>query len=330
MRRIHPKQKKQFIKELDVSLNEKMRQEAYWAFLEELKRVYHRGCPSRTERNDLAHKITDIISAKEDPYVIECRVVARDQERMTLGTSLRVYADEENSQARDEATRYPVSAFRAMIGQDRAEIFNGYVPFRITPHALIRIIERSKVAYQLTSSGTFGMAAVTRSLGDIVEALPLHIIAALSTGQTHFGLRIADGILLCETFEETTYYEAGYVEVDCDGARPIDGQSIFGNPENGVSRVILAKTWIGPHEVRPEQERLISEIEAVLSKQPELSRRLMEADFFRIPNWIDRNRPKFEPLPSELLAEIIVPAAKIMMTSEYHAQFTPSEVRRKV
>lgn len=316
------------ISKLDKALAAEVHPDKYHAALRALGLSYRLGRLDSKARLVEARKFIDIISPKQSPYVIERRMSVDKRNHLVTARTLRIFADEENSAARNEPLRYMVGAHRITIGRDRAQFFSGYVPFRITQHVLHRIMQRSGLDLDPSSRAIASMKAVAETMGEIVMRLPLQVVACLGARRYHFGLRVADGILLCEIQEETTYYEAGFVDVDRTGIDPSTAESIFGNPERGVSRVIIAKTWIGPKQIRPEQERLMTEFEAALDTASDLAKKWVEADFYRTVNWLDPKREVYEAAPTDETADAVMKAAEIMASFAYYENFTPSEKKR--
>ncbi|SDL32077.1 Type III restriction enzyme, res subunit [Aliiruegeria lutimaris] len=260
---------------------------------------------------------TDDLPDPEDGLYVRDKLRFFELDRPTFSYSLQ--------QAVSEATRYAVGTMRATVGSTDTTIFYGYVPFRLTPHALYRLIERSQEAYSFQSAGVRALASVASSLSEIVQTLPIMVLGGMF--QPNFALRVADGILLCELFEETTYYEATYTSVSASGVLSRHARSVFGNPEAGVSRVILAKTWIGPNEIRSKQWELLNQTEELLAAETHLTKRFMQADFFRTPNWIDHDEPDYQNINADAIANLAVPISKILASDAYRAQFVPSNRR---
>lgn len=326
MRQISNGKKRAFLKQVDQALLQDHIKEPYDAELEKLSRRFRLGRLDKIARNDAAKDLLNLVAPRTDANVIQRRIVVSGKEAQA--TSLRIYADAVNHNAREESIKYPIHAFRARITRFGAQIFNGYVPFKITRHALIRLMERSNIAWNPNDAGLHGMDEIAHSLSAIIHALPLQLMGALSARQNHFAIRIADGILLCEHFEETTRYEAALCYVTPhESSIGRFATPIFGEPEQGVCRVVLGKTWIGPNEIRENQARLLSECETALNKNTRLAIRLMEADLFRSPNWIDRGAPDYEEPPIDEIANLTQAVALIMARQEYRDEFTPRDAR---
>ncbi|MDD9725844.1 hypothetical protein PVV74_10295 [Roseovarius sp. SK2] len=323
MRHIPNSRKKRYLKELDDTLAARVRVEAYEDQVEQLARQCRRGRLDKATRTRTVKDLLNITCATDDPHVVSRR--ARAYEKQTTGTALRLFADEENSRSREESTKYGVMSFRYTVAREAAVLFVGYVPFRITRHALIRLMERSQIAYNQVSAANFGMAEIAQSLAHIIPYLPVFVLGNMASGHYHFGIRIADGILLCNLFEETTYYEASYRLVSKYGVAHHHGRSVFGNPEDGVSRVVLAKTWIGPEEIRPGQAELITQVEAVMARKRRLAASFMDADLYRSPNWIDDDLPDYVSSPTQEITDLAVEVAQIMRSDAYHREFVPRE-----
>ena len=317
----HQLPKKGYLKELDDTLTARVRVEAYEDRVAQLARQYRKGRLDKAARTHTVKDLLNITCAADDPHVVSRRAVA-DEKRATA-TALRLFADEENSRAREEATKYGVMSFRYTVAREATVLFGSYVPFRITRHALIRLMERSQTAYNQVSVANFGMAEVAQSLAHIIPYLPVYVLGNMASEHYHFGIRIADGILLCNLFEETTYYEASYRLVSKDGVAHHHGRSVFGNPEDGVSRVVLAKTWIGPEEIRPRQAELITQVEAVMAKEKRLAANFMEADLYRSPNWIDDDLPDYVSPPTQKITDLAVEVAQLMRSDAYRREFVP-------
>lgn len=323
MRHITNSRKKGYLKELDDTLAARVREEAYNDRVAQLARHYSSSRLDKAMRTRTVKDLLNITCAADDPHVVSRRALT-DGKR-TTGTALRLFVDDENSRAREESTKYGVMSFRYTVARETAVLFGSYVPFRITRHALIRLMERSQIAYNQDSAAIFGMTEIAQSLAHLIPYLPVYVLGSMASGHYHFGIRIADGILLCNLFEETTYYEASYRLVSKNGVLHHHGRSVFGNPENGVSRVVLAKTWIGPEEIRPGQAELITKVEAVIAKEKRLAANFMEADLYRAPNWIDKDLPDYVSPPTQKITDLAVEVAQLMRSDAYRREFVPRE-----
>lgn len=327
MRRIDSSLKRGYLRELDSHLGKAMRPDDFGAFLETLAARY-----AEQEVFDppalaaVVNDVSDIVASDGDAHLIARR--SWGSRRARTGTLLRMWVDRENTEALGEATKYPVLSMRITASPRATQIFTGYVPFKITHHAVLRLLERSPDAGDPVSAGVKGMSSLARSLEEALVRMPILVAAAVTTGYPFFGIRAAGGILLCEFFEETTRYEASSYLVASEGVQGRMVTPIFGAPEPQVARVVLAKTWIGPSEIRRDQSEAMKNIDEAFAANAQVAAQFQTADLFRQPNWIDPTDFSYEAPPTEKIAGAVVAFVRAMADKSYRRAFPPPADRR--
>jgi len=238
-----------------------------------------------------------------------------------IGKAIFFFADVENCSEREESLKYCLGSLCVNADPTDARLFSSYIPFRLTRHAIIRILERSHIVTSKINAANRALSTYALDLIKVLKVLPCFVAAIVTTKYPYFALPVADGLLLCELFEETTYYEASETYISAIGISNQIRSSIFGNPEQGVSRVFLAKTWIGPSEIKRNQYQELKKINAFLKKHASILDLFMNADFFRHPNWIDKDAPSYEEPELPEFIDAVKELSLIIATKSYQNAF---------
>jgi len=237
------------------------------------------------------------------------------------------FADVERAKKNKESIKYALGSLRVNSDPTGVRVFKGYIPFKITRHSIIRLLERSASIKPAHDIGEVALVSYSTGIADVFEFLPAMVVASLVSKHHFFGVPIADGILLCELMEDDDTYEATEKYISPLGTNTYECNSIFGNPSKNKSRMILGKTWIGPEEVKENQAAQIERLSEVLSTHSNALESFRDADVFRQPNWIDKHLPSYQEPDLTSFIEASTELANLYNSTSFQSAFRPPRPR---